>query len=131
MQLKRTFSNTSWESKVGYCRGIRVGSHIYISGTAPVDTTGGIFAPGDAYAQAKRCFEIIQKALQDLGAGQSNVVRTRMFVTNISCWAEFGQAHQEFFGENPPASTMVEVKSLVEPGMLIEVEVDAIAPDSE
>lgn len=126
MQIKRTFSGASWESQVGYCRGVRVGNHIYISGTAPIDTTGKVFAPGDAYAQGKRCFEIIHQALQDLGADQSSVVRTRMFVTEISRWAEFGKAHQEFFGENPPASTMVEVKSLVDPAMLIEVEVDAI-----
>ena len=108
---------------------MRIKNQIYVSGTAPVDEAGGVFAPGDAYAQAKRCFEIIQKALQDLGADTSYVVRTRMFVTDITLWSEFGRAHQEFFGENPPASTMVEVKSLVEPAMLIEVEVDAVCPD--
>ncbi len=129
MQVKRTFSGASWESQVGYCRGVRIKNQIYVSGTAPVDEAGGVFAPGDAYAQAKRCFEIIQKALQDLGADTSYVVRTRMFVTDITLWSEFGRAHQEFFGENPPASTMVEVKSLVEPAMLIEVEVDAVCPD--
>jgi isochorismate pyruvate lyase len=129
MKIKRTYSGAAWESQVGYCRDIKVGNHIYISGTAPVDTTGRVFAPGDAYAQAKRCFEIVQKALQELGANQNNVVRTRMFVTDISRWAEFGKAHQEFFGKNPPASTMVEVKSLVDAAMLIEVEVDAICQD--
>jgi enamine deaminase RidA (YjgF/YER057c/UK114 family) len=129
MKIKRTYSGAAWESQVGYCRGIKVGNHIYISGTTPVDTTGGVFAPGDAYAQAKRCFEIVQKALQELGANQNNVVRTRMFVTDISRWAEFGKAHQEFFGENPPASTMLEVKALVDAAMLIEVEVDAICQD--
>jgi isochorismate pyruvate lyase len=85
-----------------------------------------VFAPGDAYAQAKRCFEIVRKALRDLGADVSDVVRTRMFVTDISCWAEFGRAHQEFFMDYPPATTMVEVKSLIDPAMLIEVEVDAV-----
>ncbi|ARV62395.1 hypothetical protein BZZ01_30550 [Nostocales cyanobacterium HT-58-2] len=129
MAIMRTFSGASWESKVGYCRAIRVGNHIYVSGTAPVDEAGGVFASGDAHAQAKRCFEIIQKALQDLGANTSCVVRTRMFVTDISRWAEFGQAHQEFFCENPPATTMVEVKSLVHPEMLIEVEADAVCSD--
>jgi isochorismate pyruvate lyase len=84
MQIKRTFSGASWESKVGYCRGIRVGDRIYISGTAPIDTADGVFAPGNGYMQAKRCFEIIQKYLQDLGADLSHVVRTRMFVTEIS-----------------------------------------------
>ncbi|NJM72978.1 MAG: RidA family protein [Scytonema sp. RU_4_4] len=126
MPVTRTFSGASWESKVGYCRAIRVGNQIYVSGTAPVDEAGGVFAPGDAYAQAKRCFEIIQKALRDLGADINYVVRTRMFVTDISRWAEFGQAHQEFFMENPPVTTMVEVKSLIDPAMLIEIEVDAV-----
>ncbi|OUL33159.1 RidA family protein [Nostoc sp. 106C] len=126
MQIKRTFSGAAWESKVGYCRGLRVGNQIYISGTVSIDAAGNVFAPDDAYAQAKRCFEIIQQALQDLDADLSNVVRTQMFVTDISRWAEFGKAHQEFLGENPPAATMVEVKSLVEPTILIEIEVDAI-----
>ncbi|RUR73947.1 RidA family protein [Chlorogloeopsis fritschii PCC 9212] len=129
MQIRRAFSGTFWESKVGYCRGVRVGNHIYISGTAPVAEEGGVFAPDDGYAQAKRCLEIIQKALQDLGADINSVVRTRMFVTDISRWAEFGQAHQEFFGETPPATTMVEVKSLIDPAMLIEIEADAVCLD--
>ncbi|MBF2008048.1 MAG: RidA family protein [Chlorogloeopsis fritschii C42_A2020_084] len=129
MQIRRAFSGTSWESKVGYCRGVRVGNHIYISGTAPVAEEGGVFAPDDGYAQAKRCLEIIQKALQDLGADINSVVRTRMFVTDISRWAEFGQAHQEFFGDRPPATTMVEVKSLIDPAMLIEIEADAVCLD--
>lgn len=126
MQIKRTFSGAIWETQVGYCRGIRVGNHIHISGTAPIDTTGSVFAPGDGYLQAKRCLEIIQTALQELGADCSNVVRTRMFVTNISRWDEFGKAHQEFFADHPPVTTMVEVKSLIDPAMLIEIEADAI-----
>lgn len=126
MQVHRVFSGASWESKVGYCRAVKVGNIIYVSGTAPVDEMGAVFAPENAYAQAKRCFEIIQKALQELDTDCSCVVRTRMYVTDISRWTEFGEAHKEFFGENPPASTMVEVKSLVEPAMLIEVEADAV-----
>ncbi|MGH8000928.1 MAG: RidA family protein [Brasilonema sp.] len=129
MPVTRTFSGVSWESKVAYCRAIRVGNQIYVSGTSPVDEAGEVFAPGDAYAQAKRCFEIIQKALRDLGADVSHVVRTRMFVTDISRWAEFGRAHQEFFTEYPPVTTMLEVKSLINPAMLIEVEVDAVYVD--
>ncbi|PMB04337.1 hypothetical protein CI594_04810 [Fischerella thermalis CCMEE 5196] len=129
MNMKRTFSGASWESQVGYCRGVRVNNHIYISGNAPIAEEGEVFAPGDGYAQAKRCLEIIQKALQDLGADINCVVRTRMFVTDISRWAEFGQAHQEVFGENPPATSMVEVKSLIDPAMLIEIEVDAVCLD--
>ena len=127
MQITRTFSGASWESTVGYCRAVKTGNHIYVSGTAPVAEDGSVFAPGDAYAQAKRCFQIVQKALQDLNADINHVVRTRMYVTDISLWAEFGKAHQEFFAENPPASTMLEVKSLIDSAMLIEVEVDAIA----
>jgi enamine deaminase RidA (YjgF/YER057c/UK114 family) len=129
MQMKRTFSGASWESKVGYCRGVRVRNHVYISGTAPVDEAGGVFAPGNAYAQAKRCLEIIQTALQNLGADTNCVVRTRMFVTDISRWAEYGKAHQEFFGANPPATSMLEVKSLIHPAMLIEIEAEALCED--
>lgn len=130
MQVYRTFSGASWESQVGYCRAIKAGNHIYVSGTAPVDESGGV-TPGDAYAQARRCFEIIQRALQDLGADCSDVVRTRMFVTDITRWAEFAQAHQEFFGEYPPATTMVEVRSLIDPAMLIEVEAEAVCSSKE
>jgi len=129
MQIHRTFSGACWESTVGYCRAIKVGNNIYVSGTAPIAEDGNVFAPGDAYAQAKRCFQIVQKALQDLNADINNVTRTRMYVTDISLWSEFGKAHQEFFAETPPASTMLEVKSLIDSAMLIEVEVDAICFD--
>ena len=128
MQFKRAFSGAPWESKIGYCRAIRAGDHVYVTGTAAVDDKGNAFAPGDAYAQAKRCFEIIERALRELDADLACVVRTRMFVTDISRWQEFGRAHQEFFGANPPATTMVEVKSLIDPAMLIEVEADAVCP---
>lgn len=125
MPLERTFSGAPWEKTVGYCRAVRAGNHIYVTGTAPMKD-GQVFAPGDAYAQAKRCFEIIEKALADLGAKPANIVRTRMFVTDISRWQDFGRAHQEFCGEHPPATSMIEVKSLIDPGMLIEIEADAV-----
>jgi enamine deaminase RidA (YjgF/YER057c/UK114 family) len=128
MQFKRAFSGASWETKIGYCRAIRAGDHIYVTGTAAVVDKGHAFAPGDPYAQAKRCFEIIERALRELGVDLTCVVRTRMFVTDISRWQEYGRAHQEFFGANPPATTMVEVKSLIDPKMLIEVEADAVCP---
>ena len=99
---------------------------MYVSGTAPVDDSGGVFAPGDAYSQAKRCFDIARKAMESLGARTDDVVRTRMYVTDASRWAEFGRAHREAFGESPPATTMVEVKALIDPRMLIEVEVEAV-----
>lgn len=129
MEFRRTYSGAPWESIVGYCRALRAGEHIYVTGTAAVAEEGGVFAPGDAYAQAKRCFEIVERALRDLDADLSHVVRTRMFVTDISRWEEFGRAHGEFFGEHRPATTMVEVKGLVEPEMLIEVEADAYCAD--
>ena len=100
MEFQRTFSGAPWESKVGYCRAIRAGDHIYVTGTAPVDEHGDTFAPGDAYTQTKRCLEIIQRALQDLDADTDCVVRTRMFVTDISRWQEYGQAHGEFFADS-------------------------------
>jgi len=131
MQFQRTFSGAPWESKVGYCRALRAGDHIYVTGTAPIDEEGRVFSPGDPYRQTQRCFEIIQKALRALGADVTCVVRTRMFVTDIRRWAEFGRAHQEVFGKNPPATTMVEVRSLVDPAMLIEVEADAVCPSRE
>ncbi|MCK4898808.1 MAG: RidA family protein [Anaerolineales bacterium] len=127
-QFQRTYSGAPWENKVGYCRALRAGDHIYVTGTAPVDEEGGCYAPGNAYEQAKRCLEIIQVALQDLGADLNCVVRTRMFVTDISRWEQYGRAHAEFFATNPPATTMVEVKSLIDPNMLVEIEVDALCP---
>ncbi len=128
MEFHRTFTGAPWESKVGYCRALRAGDHIYVTGTVSVAEGGGVHAPGDAYAQARRCFEIIERALADLTADLSCVVRTRMFVTDISRWQEFGRAHGEVFAEHPPATTMVEVKALIDPEMLIEIEADAVSP---
>ncbi|HUU82827.1 MAG TPA: RidA family protein [Phycisphaerae bacterium] len=128
MEFQRTFSKAPWESEIGYCRALRAGDHIYVTGTAPVDDRGRTFAPGDGYAQARRCFEIIEQALRDLGAELSDVVRTRMLVTDMSRWEEFGRAHREVFGRHPPATSMVEVSRLIDPEMLIEVEVDAVSP---
>lgn len=103
MDFVRSFSGAPWEEKIGYCRAIRAGNHIYVTGTAPVTEAGTCYAPGDAYLQTKRCIEIIQRALRDIGAELSNVVRTRMFVTDISRWQEYGRAHGEFFTDHPPA----------------------------
>ena len=124
--FRRAFSGAPWESEVGYCRAIRAGSHVYVTGTAPVDPHGRVIAPDDGYAQATRCFEIIAAALAELDAGLADVVRTRMFVTDISRWPEFGRAHREAFGVHPPATTMVEVRSLIDSAMLIEIEADAV-----
>lgn len=130
MPFRRTFSGAKWETEVGYCRALRAGGNIYVTGTAPVADDGSVFATGDAYAQTRRCFEIIDKALRQLGAGNSDIVHTRMFVTDIARWQEFGRAHREYCGDHPPATTMVEVKALIDPDMLVEIEVDAVCEDA-
>jgi enamine deaminase RidA (YjgF/YER057c/UK114 family) len=125
-ETRRTFTGAPWESKVGYCRAIRMGSTVAVTGTVSLDEKGDLHAQGDAYAQAKRCLEIIEKAIQPLGAKRENIIRTRMFVTDVSRWQEFGRAHGEFFEGCPPATSMVEVKALIDPRMLIEIEADAV-----
>lgn len=125
MSFQRVFTNTPWEKKVGYCRVLKAGDQVYVTGTAPVDDQGKTHAPGDAYQQARKCFEIIQASLAKLDVPMSKIVRTRMFVTDISRWQEFGRAHAEFFADSPPTTTMVEVSKLIDPQMLIEIEADA------
>jgi isochorismate pyruvate lyase len=127
--FERVYSRAPWEQQVGYCRALRAGDMVFVTGTAPVDEDGGgVFAPGDAYAQARRCLELIERALRPLGTDRTRVVRTRMFVTDIARWAEYGRAHAEFFGEHRPTTTMVEVRRLIDPAMLIEIEADVFAP---
>lgn len=126
-KLVRT--GTKWEPLVGYCRAVRVGPHIAVSGSAPVDTDGELVGPGDAYRQARRCIEIISDALIEAGASLQDVVRTRMFVTDISLWEDIAKAHREAFGDVLPATSMVEVSRLIGDGMLIEIEADAIVDD--
>jgi isochorismate pyruvate lyase len=128
MEFRRAFSGAPWESKIGYCRALRAGNHIYVTGTASVADEGGVFAPGDAYAQTLRCIEIIERALKELDADLSCVVRTRLFVTDIDRWEEFGRAHQECFGDFPPAFTILEVPALIDPEMLVEFEAIAVCP---
>jgi len=127
-KLVRT--GTKWEPLVGYCRAVRVGPHVAVSGSAPVDAEGQLVGPNDAYLQAKRCIEIIAAALEEAGAGLQHVVRTRMFVTDISRWEEIAKAHQEAFADVTPATSMVEVSRLIGDGMLVEIEADAIVDDS-
>lgn len=126
MTFQRVFSGAPWEGEVGYCRALRAGDRIFVTGTAPVDPDGGVHAPGDGYAQTLRCLEIIREALAELGAEMKDVVRTRMFVTDISRWEAFGKGHREVFGEHPPTTSLVEVRSLIHPDMLIEIEADAL-----
>jgi isochorismate pyruvate lyase len=130
MARQRAFSGTPWEEKVGYCRAMRVGQQIFVSGTAPSDGQGGTFAPGDAYAQTKRCFEIIQQALKELGGDLSDVVRTRIYVTDMSRWEEVGRAHHELFADHPPCNTTVEIPALINPDMLVEIEVEALCDEA-
>ncbi len=125
----RIQSGAPWERRVGYCRAIRSGPHVAVSGTAPVGEDGCVVGVGDAYAQAKRCIEIIERALAEAGAQLSDVVRTRMFVTDISQWEAIGRAHGEAFGDTRPATSMVEVKALIDPEMVVEIEADAIVGD--
>ena len=126
---KLIHTGTPWEPLIGYCRAVRVGPHVAVSGSAPVDENGDLVGEGDPYLQACRCIEIIAAALNAAGAGLEHVVRTRMFVTDIDRWQEFARAHQEAFGKILPATSMVEVSRLIGPGMLIEIEADALIED--
>jgi isochorismate pyruvate lyase len=108
---------------------LRAGDRVFITGTASVSENGGVHGVGDGYRQATRCFDIIREALEAQGAKLSHVVRTRMFVTDIERWEEFGRAHREAFGDHPPTTTMAEVSRLIDPDMLIEIEADAIVTD--
>ena len=129
MTFERVFTGAPWEKVVGYCRVLRAGNQIFVTGTAPVDPDGEVHAPGDALAQARRCLVIIREALGELGVGMESVVRTRMFTTDIDRWEDYGKAHQEVFGEHPPTTTMVEVTRLIHPDMLIEIEADAVVEE--
>ena len=127
-ELARTTirSGAPWEPIVGYSRAVRVGPYIAVSGSAPVGTDGELVGAGNPYEQAKQCIRVIQSALEQAGAGLGDVVRTRMFVTDIEQWEEYSRAHREAFGDVMPATSMVEVTRLIDPAMLIEIEADAV-----
>ena len=118
-------SGAKWEKVVGYSRAVKVGGRIYVTGTTATNENSEIVGPGDAYAQTVQTIKNIERALKALGASLENVVRTRMFVTDIARWEEYGRAHGEFFREIMPATTMGEVSRLIDPEMLIEIEADA------
>ena len=122
-------SGAPWESRVGYSRAVRVGRFIAVSGSASIDDDGQLVGEGDMYAQAKQCIEVIAGALERAGGRLSDVVRTRMYVTDIERWEDVGRAHQEAFGAVMPATSMVEVSRLIDPRMLVEIEADAIIGD--
>jgi enamine deaminase RidA (YjgF/YER057c/UK114 family) len=122
---QRISSGAKWESIVGYSRAVRVGNRIYVTGTTAVGPDGELVGIGDAYAQTVQIFRNLEQALKRLDAGLEHVVRTRMFVTDISLWEEYGRAHGEFMREVMPATTMVEVSGLIDERMMIEIEADA------
>ena len=122
-------SGTKWEAAVGYSRAVRIGPYVWVAGTTAVDERLHVVGRGDAYAQARFIFQKIERALQAAGASMKDVVRTRMFVTDISKQSDVGRAHAEFFLDVKPCATMVAIPALVEPELLVEIEVDAYVAD--
>jgi len=129
MAFQRSFSGAPWESHVGYCRALRAGDRVFVTGTAAVNSDGSIHGPGDGYEQTLKCLRIIEGALAEVGAGLDHICRTRMFVTDIERWEEYGRAHAEVFADHPPTTSMLEIRRLIHPDMLIEIEADAIVTE--
>ncbi|ASA19688.1 RidA family protein [Paenibacillus donghaensis] len=124
MSIQKVYTGSAWEQSVGYCRALRIGNRIEVAGTTAMQG-GEVIGEGDPYEQTKYILQIIEQALKQLDAGMHQVVRTRMYVTDISRWEEIGRAHGEFFQEVQPVATMVEVQALIDPRLLVEIEVEA------
>lgn len=126
MDRTEVSSGTEWEEEVGYSRAVRVGGRIEVAGTTATDEHGDPVAPGQPYEQASQAFDLVEDAIVEAGGEPSDVVRTRMFVTDAEDWEQIGRAHGEHFGDAKPASTLVEVAALIDPALVVEIEATAI-----